>query len=283
MIQSELATFSVDLHTHSTASDGLLAPVDLVRLAASVGLNTIALTDHDTTQGIDEALSAAAEVGIEVIPGVELSCSVSAGELHMLGYFIGHHSTDLQEQLAAFREGRRDRVVHIIERLNDVNVQVDLARVRELGSGGSIGRAHVARALVESGAVSSMDEAFERYLSRGRPGYVERPRLTPAGAVELVHRSDGVAVLAHPYTVDGLDATLNQLVAAGLDGLEVYYGLYNSDQHARLARLARANGLVATGGSDFHGPGEREGRDIGTAPVPAETIELLRALHGRAH
>jgi len=272
----------VDLHTHSTASDGLLSPADLVRLAATIGLTTIALTDHDTTEGIDEAFRAGIENRVEVIPGIELSCSVQAGEVHLLGYYIDHQSNDLQELLTSFRVARRDRVVHIVERLHDSGVRVDLDRVRELGSGGSIGRAHVARALVESGEVSSVNEAFDRYLSRGRPGYVERPRLTPTQAVELVHRSSGLAVLAHPYTVDGLDATLNELVGAGLDGLEVYYGLYNSEQHAQLARLAHVHGLIPTGGSDFHGSGEREGRELGTAPVPSETVDLLRAARDRA-
>ncbi len=281
MVQGQSRTFAIDLHTHSTASDGLLSPADLVHLASSIGLTTIGLTDHDSTLGIDEALVAGARDGINVVPGIELSCSVSAGELHMLGYFIDHHSTDLESTLAEFRDGRRDRVVRIVDRLHDAGVAVDLDRVRELGSGGSVGRAHVARALVESGEVSSMDEAFERYLARGRPGYVERPRLTPSGAVELVHRAGGVAVLAHPFTVDDLDAAVRELVDNGLDGIEVYYALYNSDQRARLARIAHDFGLVPTGGSDFHGSGEREGRDIGTAPVPEETVDLLQAARDR--
>ncbi len=277
MVQRQTRTFSIDLHTHSTASDGLLSPADLVHLASSIGLTTLGLTDHDSTLGIDEARAAGERDGVDVVPGIELSCTVSAGELHMLGYFIDHQSADLQSTLSEFREGRRDRVARIVERLHGAGVAVDLDRVRELGSGGSVGRAHVARALVESGEVSSMDEAFERYLARGRPGYVERPRLTPSGAVELVHRAGGVAVLAHPFTVTELDTTLTELVENGLDGLEVYYSLYNSDQRARLARLAHDFGLVPTGGSDFHGLGEREGRDIGTAPVPEETVDLLRA------
>ncbi len=281
MTQNEYGTFSIDLHTHSTASDGLLSPTDLVRLASSVGLKTIALTDHDSTFGLDEALASGRDYDVEVIPGIELSCSVNAGELHMLGYLIDHNSAVLQTRLEEFRKSRRDRVARIVARLHAAGVSIELDRVRELGSGGSVGRAHVARALVETGEVSTMDEAFERYLTRGRPGYVERPRLTPSAAVDLLHRAGGVAVLAHPFTVDELDATLDELISAGLDGLEVYYALYNSDQRARLARLAHAYGLVPTGGSDFHGSGEREGREIGTAAVPPETVDLLRAARDR--
>ncbi len=266
----------LDLHLHSTASDGTLSPTDVVKLAAQTKLQIIALTDHDTTQGIDEALAAGDAAGVEVIPGVELSTSVDAGELHMLGYLIDFHQSSLVKRLAQFQEARRGRADQIVEKLNAIGVRLDLDRVRELAGEGSIGRAHVARALVEAGHVASMDEAFERYLSRGRAGYVARPRLSPVEAVELVHASGGVAVLAHPFSVADLDTTLARLVGAGLDGIEVFYSLYNDEQRHALANLAERFDLVPTGGSDFHGPGEREGREIGTAPVPSGTADRLR-------
>jgi predicted metal-dependent phosphoesterase TrpH len=266
----------VDLHVHSSSSDGLLSPYEVVRLAAHIGIGVLGLTDHDTTQGIDEAIAAGQEYSVEIIPGIELSTSVDAGELHMLGYFIDYHSPVLQSRLAEFQEARRSRAERIVQRLHDIGVTVDSGRVQELAGGESVGRAHVARALVEAGYVTSMDEAFDQYLSRGRPAYVERPRLTPVDAVALIHRVGGVAVLAHPFTVDDLDSVVPDLVDAGLDGLEVFYSLYNTEQRRDLAEIARKFGLVPTGGSDFHGSGEREGREIGTASVPWETVGQLR-------
>ncbi len=266
----------IDLHVHSTASDGLLSPSDVVALAASKCITVLGLTDHDTTQGIDEALAAGAAHGVEVIPGIELSTSVDAGELHMLGYLIDHHSLVLSARLSEFRESRRGRAVRIVEQLNEIGVDIELRRVQALAGAGSIGRAHVARAMVEAGVVTSTDEAFERFLARGRPAYVPRSRLTPVEAVQLVHLAGGAAVLAHPLSVDDLAAVLPELAAAGLEGLEVYYSLYNTEQQTHLAEVARRFGLVPTGGSDFHGSGEREGREIGTAPVPTDTVERLR-------
>ncbi len=266
----------IDLHVHSTASDGLLPPGAVVELAAANAVGILGLTDHDTTQGIDEALLTGRTIGVEVIPGIELSTSVDKGELHMLGYLIDHHAPALEARLIEFREARSRRAALIVERLNDIDVAVRLERVQELAGTGSIGRAHIARALVEAGFVASMDEAFERFLSRGRPAYVSRLRLTPIDAVNLIHLAGGVAVLAHPFTVDDLGSVLPALVSAGLDGLEVFYSLYNDDQHTHLAEIAQRFGLIATGGSDFHGSGEREGRDIGSAPVPPETLDRLR-------
>lgn len=273
----------IDLHVHSSASDGTLSPADVVRLAASRNVRCIGLTDHDTTQGIDEAVDAGKAAGVEVIPGIELSTSVDSGELHMLGYFIDHHDQALLSRLAEFRTARQGRAARIVERLNAAGVPVDLERVRQLAGDGSIGRAHVARALVEIGTVRSMDEAFDMYLSRGRPGYVPRLRLSPVDAVRLVHSAHGVAVLAHPFTVDGLGRVLPELVSAGLNGIEVFYSLYNQEQRSQLAAIAARLGLVPAGGSDFHGPGEREGRDLGSADLPPETVTLLRQARQHVH
>lgn len=273
----------IDLHVHSTASDGLLSPSEVVDLAATTGITILGLTDHDTTRGVDEAIASGHTVGVEVVPGVELSTSVDTGELHVLGYLIDHHNPELESRLSEFRDARRSRAVRIVERLNEIGVIVDLARVREMAGAGSIGRAHVARALIEAGHVTSIDEAFDRFLGRGKPAYVPRLRLTPVDAVHLVHASGGVAVLAHPFTVDDLDTTLPQLVSAGLGGLEVYYSLYNNEQQVQLAEIARRFELVPTGGSDFHGSGEREGREIGTAEVPMDTLDRLRDARDRLH
>lgn len=266
----------VDLHTHSTASDGALEPGDLVRQAAAAGLRTIALTDHDTTEGVPEAVAAGSALGVEVIPGVEFGTTVAEGELHMLGYFIDIANEALQGALRTLREGRRDRAVRIVEQLRQAGVPIELEDVRRLAGEGSIGRAHVARVLVEQGVVGSVDEAFDRYLNRGKAGYVPRPRLTPVESVDAIRSAGGVAVLAHPHTVSGLDQVLPELVAHGLGGMEVFYAAYDDLQRAELAVLAADHRLVPTGGSDFHGIGNQEGRVLGSAPVPLGAVTSLR-------
>src|SRR6185312_6284879 len=191
----------LDLHVHSTASDGLLSPTEVVTLASQRELSTIALTDHDSTSGIDEAVRAGDRFGVEVVPGIELSTAVSAGELHMLGYLIDPANEELAAQLAKFRDSRERRAEVMVERLNAAGIKVDLERVRELSAGGAIGRPHVARALVESGLASSTSDAFERFLVSGKLGYVPHFRLSPSGAIDLIHSAGGVAVLAHPFSV----------------------------------------------------------------------------------
>jgi predicted metal-dependent phosphoesterase TrpH len=266
----------VDLHLHSTASDGTTSPSGVVELASSYALQTIALTDHDSTAGIAEARAAGSRLGVEVIAGIEMSTSVERGELHMLGYFIDPANSTLSARLEEFRDSRERRAETMVERLQAAGVPITLERVLAFGAGGAIGRPHVARALVEAGQATSVSDAFDRYLVPGRVGYVPHFRLTPAAAIELIHAANGVAVLAHPYSTGAVEAVVAELVAAGLDGLEVFYSLYNDDQQAFLAMLAGHHDLVPTGGSDFHGTGEREGHEIGSANVPDDTVDRLR-------
>lgn len=266
----------VDLHTHSTASDGLHSPAELVDLAAQRGLCILALTDHDTTQGLDEAIAAGDAAGVEVIPGVELGTDAAAGELHLLGYFIDRRNEEFLSALERFRAGRRDRARRIAWRLSEAGLVIDIDAIEAEVGAGSVGRQHIARALVAGGYTRSIEEAFARYLMPGRPGYVPRPRLSPADAVALIHRAGGAAVLAHPLTVDDPEAALRGLVEVGLDGLEVFYAAYTGEQRAYLAALAEQYDLIATGGSDFHGVGEREERALGSVEVPVEAVERLR-------
>ncbi|MFN8540298.1 MAG: PHP domain-containing protein [Thermomicrobiales bacterium] len=201
--------YTVDLHTHSTASDGMLAPARLVALAVERGLRVLALTDHDTVGGVPEAsAAAAATTTLRFIPGVELSTHVDAGEVHMLGYFIDPANQTLIDSLARFREAREGRAEGMVERLSAAGAPIRLERVLELAAGGSIGRPHVARALVEAGHAQSVGDAFDRWLVRGRPGYVERFKLTPADAVRLIREVGGVPVLAHPHSADDLPGLL---------------------------------------------------------------------------
>ncbi len=264
----------VDLHTHSTASDGELAPPDLVRLALERGLTTIALTDHDSIAGIDAAIGAARGTALEVVPGVELSADVPQGEVHVLGYFVDWHAADFLAMLAQFRDGRYGRAEKMTQKLTALGAPISFERVKEIAGDAAIGRPHVAQALLEAGHVATVTEAFDKYIGRNGPAYVERFRLTPEDAVALILRAGGVPVLAHPREVTDW---IFPLVKAGLLGLEVHYGLYDDATRAALARLAKQYGLIATGGSDFHGlnkMGHMSG--LGGNAVPPEVVDQLR-------
>jgi predicted metal-dependent phosphoesterase TrpH len=261
-----------DLHTHSTASDGSTAPADLIRQAFERGLSILALTDHDTTLGIPEAVEAGERLGVRVIPGIELSTDVERGEIHLLGYAIDPTSADLQETLARLRDARQSRLTRILQRLQQLGYPVPETRVRPATDDASTGRAHVARAMVAAGYVESVDEAFERFLGSGRPAYVASERLSPEAAVRLVQRAGGLPVLAHPFSYPGFESRLPALIEAGLEGLEVYYGEYDTVRRGRLAAIARQHGLLSTGGSDYHGAGFREGRDLGSVELPPAVV-----------
>ncbi len=204
----------IDLHTHTTASDGLLVPEALVGEAGRRGVGLLAVADHDTTAGVDAAVRAGATAGVEVWPAVELSCDVEAGEVHVLGYFIDHRRGWFQNLLGRLRDGREKRAERMVEKLAAMGAPVLFARVQALADGGAIGRPHVARALLEAGHVKTVAEAFDRFIGRGGPAYVERIKVTPAQAVEVIRDAGGLAVLAHPGW-GGQDGVLPGLVEAG--------------------------------------------------------------------
>lgn len=267
----------IDLHTHSTASDGMLPPARLVALAIERGLRVLALTDHDTVDGVPEAAAAAEAAGLCFIPGVELSTHVEVGEVHMLGYRIDPANPTLREALARFREAREGRAAGMVARLTAAGAPIRLERVLALADGGSIGRPHVARALVEAGHASSIGDAFERWLVRGRPGYVERYKLTPFDAVRLIREVGGLPVLAHPHSADNLAALLPDLIDAGMVGLECYYGDYDEARRDEYLALARRYDLIPTGGTDFHGTGTAHRRPLGGVHVPMASVDALLA------
>lgn len=267
----------IDLHTHSTASDGLLSPAQLVALAIEGGLQALALTDHDTVAGIPEASAAASAAALRFIPGVELSTQVEAGEVHMLGYFIDPADAVLRDALTQFRIAREGRAETMVERLSAAGAPITLARVHDFASGGSIGRPHVARALIEAGHATSLNEAFERWLVRDRPGYVERFRLTPPEAIHLIRAARGVPVLAHPHSVDDLPDLLPKLLAAGLAGMECYYGDYDEPRKREYLALAARYGLVPTGGTDYHGGSGAHRRPLGSVQIPPQCVDDLAA------
>jgi len=282
----------IDLHTHTTASDGLLSPTALVELASARGLRILGITDHDSTGGVEEALQAAAEQNVEVWPGVEISTDVPGAEVHLLGYFVDLHDNTFQRTLRALRDGRRDRAHRMVERLAQLGIPVEWSRVVELAGTGAIGRPHVAQAMVEKGYVRSVTEAFDLYLGRKGPAYIERYKLTPDQAAELVRQAGGLPVLAHPVIVGAeisgaeaateprlpphIEQALPGLIRHGLVGIEAYYPDYPAALTDFLLDLAAQQGLVATGGSDFHGGGLSA--DLGSVYVPWEAVEGLRRL-----
>ncbi|HEX77738.1 MAG TPA: PHP domain-containing protein [Dehalococcoidia bacterium] len=269
----------VDLHLHSSASDGKLSPAELVQQAAQLGIDIISIADHDSVEGVDPALEAARLYpSLRVVPAVEINTDVPRGEVHILGYFIDHRREELRDKLAALRHSRYGRARGMVAKLQGLGLRVDWGRVLELAAGGAIGRPHVAQALVEAGYVSNAKEAFERYIGRDGPAYVDRVKLTPAEAVQLIVRTGGLAVLAHPAGIPQLEAMLSQLKAVGLVGLEAYYDGYPAETSAWLSELSRNNRLIITGGSDFHGPGSSVDTVLGGIEVPWEQVQRLFAM-----
>jgi predicted metal-dependent phosphoesterase TrpH len=267
----------VDLHVHTTASDGAFSPAEIVRMALDAGLRAVAITDHDSMEGVDEAVAAAAGSGLAVIPGVEMSADMARGEAHILGYFLDAHNPESAELLAALRRSRRVRAQRMVEKLQALGMSITWDRVEAIAGGGAVGRPHLARALAEAGYVSSISEAFARWIGREGPAYVERYRLKPEEATQKVVQWGGLPVLAHPSYVADLSSLLPPLVRAGLVGLEAYYTGYSPEQTASLLRVARLNGLVGTGGSDFHGPSVVANAVLGGVGVPFSVLEGLQA------
>ncbi len=257
-----------DFHSHSTASDGRLTPAQLVDLAAKNGVRILALTDHDSTEGIAEARRAAERhPGFILVPGVELSTDIESDEVHVLGYFTFETlaNPELQAALARFREGRFQRGRLMTERLAELGLPISWQRVLEIAGEASVGRPHVARAMVEAGYVASIQEAFDRYIGRDGPAYVEREKMTPEEAVATLRRFGAPAVLAHPSYIKDLEGVLPALKAAGLVGMEVYYRDYDEAMIEKLAATAAKYELLPLGGSDYHAldnPGEREPGNI---------------------
>lgn len=268
----------VDLHMHTTASDGLYSPTELMHRVKEAGLRAIALTDHDTTEGIEEAARTAQSLGIEFIPGIEINTDVSGGEVHVLGYFIDYQQSAFQKTIKVLRDARVRRGERMVELLNEEGVHIRWERVREIAQG-SVGRPHVAQALVEAGYAQSIGEAFEKYIGNGKPAYVPRYKLTPEDAVRLIVSANGLPVIAHPITLPGLDILrtwLPDLKAAGLVGLETYYGPYTQQDEQALLAIAREYNLIPTGGTDYHGP-HIHPTPLGGRYVPYEAVEQLKS------
>ncbi|HEV8338409.1 MAG TPA: hypothetical protein VGR25_01970 [bacterium] len=265
----------VDLHTHTTASDGLLTPELLVALARTAGVGVLAVADHDSTDAVDRALAAGAAAGIEVFPAVELNTDVPGTEVHVLGYLLDHHVSWLQDLLSRLREGRVHRAERMVEKLSALGAPIAMERVLAFAGGGSVGRPHVARALVEAGWVRETAEAFNRFIGRNGPAYVERLKVTPGEAVQIIRRAGGVPVLAHPGWL-GDDAAVESLLGDGLEGVEAYHPDHSPEMVERYVGVARRHGLLVTGGTDFHGADLATRVPLGSQYVPPEAPARLR-------
>jgi hypothetical protein len=273
----------IDLHLHTTHSDGSLAPVAVLELAHKAGVSALAITDHDITTGIPEALEAGARLGIEIIPGVEISSRFGDNELHILGYFLDWRDATLNARLATLRASRHNRNPLIIERLRALGCDLTYEEVKTLAGTESVGRPHIARVLMEKGYVASAKEAFDRFLAHGKPAYVPRELPDPAEAIAWIRDARGIAVLAHPLWAkvngEGLFKLCEKLKASGLGGLEVHYSTHNPKQTADLLDIARRLDLLVTGGSDFHGltkPDIEVGVGRGGLSVPVKLLEPLK-------
>jgi hypothetical protein len=275
-----------DLHLHTTASDGTMSPAELVKYAREKGLKVIAITDHDTIEGLPEGIQEGNKLGLEVIPGVELSADTPKGTMHLLGYYIDPASLELSDKLKILQQARMERNLKMVERLRDLGISLELSEVKAAPEHGQIGRPHFAYTMVRKGFAQNIQDAFDRYLGKGRPAYVEKFRFAPAEAMQVIRKAGGITVLAHPFTLKqpepvDFEALIRELKAKGLDGIEVYYPEHSDGQKRLYRDVAKKYGLVISAGSDFHGLNKDEA-DIGEGyRDKGLTYNLVEALKAR--
>jgi len=264
-----------DLHLHTTYSDGALQPKDLVQQAHAAGLSVISITDHDNVGAIDEAMEAGKSLGIEVVPGVELSVALNDKDIHLLAYFFDHTNKKLLDYLAFFRYERLKRAERIVQKLNDINIPLKLDAVLDQAGIGSVGRPHIASALLEEGLTGTYHEAFMKYIGTGAPAYEKKYQLSPNEATQLVAQAGGLSFLAHPgkYTTD---IELSTLIQAGLDGIEVVHPSHNEARQEFYRGVVHQYFLLECGGSDYHGGKKNDDQVLGVYTVPLEVVEDMR-------
>ena len=280
----------VDLHLHTTASDGVMSPSEIVRYAKTKGLQAIAITDHDTIEGLEEGLSEGERIGFEVIPGIEISAVHSPGSMHLLGFFLDIYHPLLNERLGYLQKARSERNPKIAEKLSRLGIDLTYEEVLKASGGGQVGRPHFAQVLLGKGYVRSFQEAFDRFLKKGAPAYVDKFRFTAKEALHFINEAKGIAVLAHPNTLgmngySELENLLVQLVEEGLKGVEVYYPEHSVSEVAQYKILAERYGLLLTGGTDYHGI-DKNSLDIGVGrgdmKLPYSLVENLKAARSRS-
>jgi predicted metal-dependent phosphoesterase TrpH len=267
-----------DLHIHSTASDGTLDPGEIIKLALKKNLSVISLTDHDTTDGIQEALDNARNTNLEVIPGIEINTDWDNTEVHILGYFIDYQSQQLQKVLNEMRHERDLRAIKMIKKLSELGLTIEYDLVKQIAGDATVGRPHIARAMIECGYVKNIEQAFDDYLERGKPGYVPRTKIDPFSAISVIEKAGGVPVLAHPGLMKR-DNLIPALVKKGLLGIEVYYPLHDQEATEKYIWYCHKYSLVMTGGTDHHGPGTGYPM-LGEVGVEKESVDNLKNMYG---
>ncbi len=275
----------IDLHVHTNMSDGSLSPAEVVRLSAEMGLRAIAITDHDTVAGIAQAQAEGLNAEVEVVAGVEMSVEWNPGIVHILGFFIRPEDANLLATLAYLGKGRQDRIPKILSKLSHCGVHISVEEVARESGGGVPGRPHVANVMVRNGLVRGVQEAFDLYLGKGAPAYVKKTKIKPGEAIHVIKKAGGLAVLAHPYSVDEQDSgrlreIIQSFVRQGLEGIEVYYPKHTAEQTKTFLDLALEFDLAITGGTDFHGAGKPEvelGVFPGRGPLPYSILQDMKA------
>jgi hypothetical protein len=273
---------AADLHIHTTFSDGTQTPEEVIREAKAAGLSTISITDHDVVGGIDPAALEGAQVDVRVIPGLEFTTETKEAEIHILGYFIDHHSDKLLAILSKIQESRTARIFKMVDKLKSIGIDLEPEKILALSANkGSVGRPHVARAMVEAGIVSNIREAFQKYIGSDGPAYVPHFKLTPEEAIKLVIESSGIPVYAHPAT-SNRDDMIPELMSYGLKGIEAYYGGHSASNVRRYLSLAKKHGLLVTGGSDYHGAQSAREIRLGDVRLPDELVDKLESFRVEA-
>lgn len=274
----------VDLHMHTTHSDGTFPPRELVRHAKEKGLTCISVTDHDTMSSFEECADEAKKAGIELIPGIEISAQFEPGTLHILGFFLDQNQPELRATLESIQKARRERNPQIIEKLNRLGIDVTLEEVKAASGGKQIGRPHFAKVLFKKGVVKTMDEAFEKYLGKGKSAYIDKRRLSSRDSIQRIREAGGIAVIAHPKQMKldekSLTKEFERLVDEGLGGIEAYNSCQNPKEAEQYKRLAKRFNLFVTGGSDFHGANKPDvtlGSIGNGAELGYEVIEAMKA------
>lgn len=277
----------IDLHAHTTASDGSLSPRELVQAAKEAGLTALAICDHDTTAGIAEATATGKELGVEIVPSVEISALYEGGTMHILGYYSDIEDERFQERLRDILDGRNNRNPRVIARLNELGIDITLDDVIAEADGGVIGRPHMARALLKKGAVSTLQEAFDEYLASGGKAFILKEKYPPEACVRMIVEAGGVPVLAHPKqlrrnTLQEIENVVDELVKYGLAGIEIIHGECEPERIPEYEAIARSRGLLLTGGSDFHGASKPDillGRGRHDYRIPYTYLDAIKARH----
>ncbi|AHF06656.1 PHP domain-containing protein [Desulfitobacterium metallireducens] len=266
-----------DLHCHTTSSDGLFTPRELIQAASELGLKAVGITDHDTISGWSEAFNAGEKYGVEILRGVELNTEWKGIEVHILGYEPSPESGQFQAKLQELREDRSERIYKIIGRLHDLKIEITEEEIKTVAHGESVGRPHVAQVLIQRGYVKTIKEAFDSYIGKGSPAYVPRLKLTPEEGIKLIRTAGGVAVLAHPG-IHQLGNIITPWIKAGLQGIEVSHSEHTPEDERRCRALAKQYHLITTGGSDFHGEERKPGVKLGEWGTSYEVVEQIREL-----